>query len=618
MKTHNVTQGSDSWAELRGKHQTASEAPVMMASHPNMKRDELLEAKATKTPKEFSSYVEDVIFADGHATEAAARPILEEKIGEELYPVTGTNEEYLASFDGMTMDDTIGFEHKQWNEDLARRVRAGDLPGYIYWQLEHQFLVCDTLQKIIFVVSDGTKENFVSMEYTPVEGRRAQLIKGWNQFKEDLTTFTVKEKKAKVEANKPADFPVLHVDVSGALTIQDNLDAFVEQSKNAIASINTALVSDQDFADAAEWVKNLKGAEERIDMIKEQALSKTANLKTLFDTLDDVQQNLMRKTRLDLNSKVESEKKNRKNQIIQHGNDQAKAVIEKANQEFANHGVIVTGVEYNMADVIKGLRSFDNMDSSVNDELARIKIEVSDIADKIRANIKILQEKAADYQFLFPKYQDLVYMDQDHLKLTIKNRIEEYLNEAQAKEQSRIARHKSTLAQLQAALDAGDPDESVTLAMLESGRRTIDAIDTTLMEEFTEDAASLKVRALGAIDQRIEAKKKVVAAQRPETAQEAAEGRLDADDGNLEDFNDVSVHTGEPPSQKAPEARGGQAQGSASKGEIRIIIEEEEGYKPVFIEIENANGQSISIGRREKQSDGLTAIVINTSDMIGV
>ncbi|MDT3250869.1 YqaJ viral recombinase family protein [Serratia sp. root2] len=164
MQIINVQQGSAEWHALRAKHFTASEAPVMMAASSKMRRDELLSMKATGTEREISDWVQANLFDKGHQQEATARIIVESMIGEDLYPATAVDDYLLASFDGMTMMEDTLFEHKMWNASLAEAVRQQELPPEYYWQLEQQLLVSGA-DRVIFVCSDGTEENFVSMEY---------------------------------------------------------------------------------------------------------------------------------------------------------------------------------------------------------------------------------------------------------------------------------------------------------------------------------------------------------------------------------------------------------------------------------------------------------------------
>lgn len=79
---------------------------------------------------------------------------------------------------------------------------AEQLEPHYYWQLEQQLLVSGA-ERVIFVCSDGTEQNFVSMEYRPVRGRAEQLIEGWKQFEADLEAYEPVEAVAEVVGKNP-------------------------------------------------------------------------------------------------------------------------------------------------------------------------------------------------------------------------------------------------------------------------------------------------------------------------------------------------------------------------------------------------------------------------------
>lgn len=201
MKVHNVQQGTPEWLALRASHFTASEAPAMMGASRFQTRNDLLAMKKTGIVPDVTPQ-QQAAFDRGHATEELARPLVEEDLGEELYPVVGTSGNLLASMDGATMLGDVLFEHKLWNEKVVTQIRAGALDPHYYWQLEQQLLVSGA-EKVIFVCSDGTRGKFVSMEYTPVPGRREELIAGWAQFEQDLGEFEVKEARVEVIGAAP-------------------------------------------------------------------------------------------------------------------------------------------------------------------------------------------------------------------------------------------------------------------------------------------------------------------------------------------------------------------------------------------------------------------------------
>jgi predicted phage-related endonuclease len=91
----NWCRARDEWAQFRLTKFGASEAAAMLGISTKAKRTELLHMKHTGTPKEFSDWVQKNILDYGHEVEALARPIIEELIGEDLYPVTCSTGTFL-------------------------------------------------------------------------------------------------------------------------------------------------------------------------------------------------------------------------------------------------------------------------------------------------------------------------------------------------------------------------------------------------------------------------------------------------------------------------------------------------------------------------------------------
>src|SRR5690606_31059183 len=104
---------------------------------------------------------------------------------------------------------------------------------------------------------------------------------------------------------------------------------------------------------------------------------------------------------------------------------------------------------------IKGKRSFDMMVSACSDLIAQSKIEVNEIAGKVRSNLALLDQHK-DHDFLFQNKQQLAFMDADHLALTIKAKIDEYHQQQEQQETARVQRHKNTIAGIEAAGEFGD------------------------------------------------------------------------------------------------------------------------------------------------------------------
>ncbi|UCZ75365.1 YqaJ viral recombinase family protein [Dickeya zeae] len=420
MQIVNVQQGTDTWHALRAKHFTASEAPVMMAASSKMRRDELLSMKATGTEREVSDWVQTHLFDKGHEYEAATRAIVENMIDDELFPATAISDDgrLLASFDGITMTEDTLFEHKMWNASLAEHVRNHDLPPEYYWQLEQQLLVSGA-SRAIFVVSDGTEENFAWMEYKPVEGRASALIAGWDQFESDLKNYSAPVINELPTGKTIMRLPALLVEIEGTVK-QSNLAVYEGQALAFIRSINTNLTTDQEFADAEETVKFCEKAEKELDLIKQQALSQTEQIDRLFRTIDTLREE-MRGKRLELTRLVKSRKDEIRADIITKARNSLAAHIDELNATLSV--VRLPTIPVDFVSAIKGKKTLTSLHSAANDELARAKIEANQLAAQYQQNLKLFDTVPPEYKNLFADLNQIIGNDWEHLQLLIEQRI---------------------------------------------------------------------------------------------------------------------------------------------------------------------------------------------------
>lgn len=421
MQVHNVQQGTPEWHALRSSYFTASEAPAMMGASKFQTRNDLLAMKKTGIVPDVTPQ-QQAAFDRGHATEEMARPLVEEMIGEELYPIVGTSGNLLASMDGATMLGDVLFEHKLWNEKVVAQIRAGQLEPHYYWQLEQQLLVSGA-ERVIFVCSDGTKDKFAHFEYSPVAGRREQLVAGWAQFEQDLGEFVPKQAKVEAIGSAPDQLPALRIDVTGMVTAS-NLDAFKSHALAVIGDINTELSTDKDFADADATVKWCGEVEDKLKAAKEHALSQTESIDVLFKAIDDIAAETRRK-RLELEKLIKARKDIIRSDIVMDAAKALQAHVDQIN-ETLNSRIRMPKVLADFAGAIKGKRTIESLKEAADAELARAKIEASRIADLIRTNLKSLNELAIKHGFLFHDAQELVLKANDDLVALIKVRINEH------------------------------------------------------------------------------------------------------------------------------------------------------------------------------------------------
>lgn len=484
MIIHEVIQGSPEWHALRANTRNASEAPAMMGVSPYKSRSALVREKATGITEEITPEMQRR-FDIGHMTEAMARPLVEAIIGDDLYPMVATDDEgyLLASSDGATMTCEIGLEHKTWNIDFAAQVAEGEVPDSHKWQLDQQIAVFG-FEKILFVVSDGTPENFVYCEYRSTPERISKLKAGWKMFDQDVSNYQpeVIEAKPILTANPLENLPALVIEVTGRVT-HSNLVEFKTAANAVISSIKTELVTDQDFVDAAAAVKYLKDVEDNAKRAKQNALDQTTSIAELHRALDEVSK-MAGDVRKALDKKITEEKDRRKEEIVSCAqaefNDHHRALEDRVGYKF---GVAYIG----FAESIKGLKSLDSMKDKVSVALANAKIESNAIADRIEYNIKTLQGEGFDWRFLFPDLGSVCHKAKDDFTALLMSRVSQH-KEAEAKrlEAERERIRQEEVARINAEQAAKEKREAEEKAAAEQ----VKAIAPEVMEKISEAESS--------------------------------------------------------------------------------------------------------------------------------
>lgn len=404
MKTIPYIQGTPEWHAERSMPNTytASEASAMLGLSKYKTRAELVREKAIGITHEVDSFTQG-LFDAGHEDEASTRAWAEAEVGDDLYPVTGTIEvegmRLLASFDGLTMDESIAWENKKWNQEFSAQVLAGEVPDTHWPQLEQQLLVSGA-KKVLFTVSDGGNSSVAHLWYTSQHDRRARLIAGWKQFSEDVANYQHVEVIPAAVAAPIKDLPAIVITASGSLTIETNFARWGVELREFIAKIPDKPETDQDFADCNAAITAFKKAEKMLDTEEQRVLSMVTSIeemqrekKLLFD--------LSRTTRLSLEKLVVSRDLAVKAEIIQAGKDQLAEYVVKLNDSIGGNWIPAISADFSQA--IKNKRSYESMRSSVADMVAHKKVEAKGIADRINQNRQELVGEL-DWSFLFPDW----------------------------------------------------------------------------------------------------------------------------------------------------------------------------------------------------------------------
>jgi len=423
MQIVNVQQGSKEWHEFRAKHFNASEAPAMLGVSKYKTRAALLREKATgivpsvdpETQKRFDA---------GHAAEAAARPIVEARMGVELFPATAEitvdGLPLGASFDGISMDEETQWENKLLNGSNGDPQVVIDAE---HWpQLEQQMLVAGA-KRVYFTVSDGTEAGTRGIWYESQPARRAQVLAGWKQFQADLANYQHVEDAPAPLGHAPDALPALHIEVTGMVKAS-NLDAFKSHALTVIGAIKTDLQTDEDFASAERTVKWCGEVEAKLDAAKQHALSQTASIDDLFRAIDQIKAEARAK-RLELDKLVKIRKEAIRTEFVRAAQAQLTAHVDTLNKRLGKPYMPVQDTT-RFGTAIKGLKTLASIRDAVSTELANAKIEANAVADKIEINLNTLRELAKDHAFLFHDTAAIVLKNNDDLTALVKTRIAEH------------------------------------------------------------------------------------------------------------------------------------------------------------------------------------------------
>lgn len=467
METHNLLQNSPEWHAYRAQKFNASDAPAMLGVSKYKTREQLLHERATGIAPEVNAAVQKR-FDDGHRFEALARPIAEKIIGAELYPVTGSLGNYSASFDGITMDENIIFEHKTLNDEL----RLVDLSSYAMpemyrVQMEQQLMVSGA-ESCLFMASKWEGDELIEARdayYFPDFKLRQRIVDGWAQFEKDLANYVMPEVIEKVIGADVQSLPVPSVQVKGEL-VACNLELLTPMFDKFLTETNTKLTTDQDFADADINAKKAREAASNLKLTAKAIVNQMASVSAVVGALENYAK-AFDTLGLNLEKAVKEQK-----ELIKSN------AILKARQEYFLH-VDALGVEIapihlislipDFATAIKGLKTLESLHSKIRTTYTQGIIDADAAARDIRAKLTWFNEVAVDFKPLFADLQTIIYKPMDDFKIVIDTRIANQLKiEAERAERVRLEAEKQ--AEIKANAEAQAKIAAEQRAALEAER----------------------------------------------------------------------------------------------------------------------------------------------------
>jgi putative phage-type endonuclease len=422
MNTHELVQGSPEWHQHRANYFNASDAPAMMGVSPYKTRSQLLHERATGVTPEVDASTQKR-FDDGHRFEALARALAEEIIGEELYPIVGSDGKYSASFDGLTMLEDVAFEHKTLNTDICNAMSVDDLHPMYHIQMEQQLMVSGAAKCLFLASKWDDQGDLIDSRHFWYEQNlelRQKIVDGWSQFEKDIAEYSPREISEKPIVADIENLPAIAVQIRGEV-VTSNLPVFKSSAEAFLAQINTNLQTDEDFAIAEKVVKHCEKVEKELDLTKRAAIAQTASIDDLMRTIDAIQCEFRAK-RLQLDKLVKSQKEAIRTSAILGAQNKFREHVADLENQIKPIRLVVNQPDF--AGAAKNKRTLSSLHDAIDTALAHAKVEASNLSSTIFKKLDWYKSEIGNYGFLFSDLQVIVYKEAEDFMLLVKSRIE--------------------------------------------------------------------------------------------------------------------------------------------------------------------------------------------------
>ena len=417
MITIDLKQGSPEWHVHRKSHFNASDAPAMMGCGQRTRVQLLDWYKGAE--EDVNSFKQD-LFDKGHDFESLALDIAEQHIHDDLFPFVGVLDDLSASFDGITLCETVIYEHKTLNNDI---INNGMSRAHII-QMQHQFIVSKA-ERGLFLATKWENgyllDEFSCWVYPDLKIQK-EILAGWEQFRKDLLTHQVKQKTEVLEKVSIEELPAIYVQVKGELTACNIADVRPFFDK-FLAEATTDLVTDNDFAEAEAQSKVARDIAKKCVATEKSIIDQTASISEITRELRLYADKFNALALLQEKS-VKTQKENIKREIISVHATKFEELRANLNAQISP---VILKVEYpDFANALKNKRTIDSLESAANSELARVSALATTIANKVSENLVKIKSHSK-YQFLFNDLNNLAYLEPEYLDLTLTARVNDHL-----------------------------------------------------------------------------------------------------------------------------------------------------------------------------------------------
>ena len=366
-----------------------------------------------------------------------------------------------ASFDGLTMDETICFEHKSLNNSIRESLGKAEIPEQYRAQMEQQLMISGAYQ-CLFMASKWDGDALVEELHSWYESdpaMRERIMQGWTQFAIDLETHQPKIIIEKPKADVAIELPALYINAHGAIT-SSNMAEYGVALKARLAEVRAIkLITDLDFSNAKAGAKMFREQCQKLKLAKEAMLAQTVTIGEAARMMDSWHEDL-RQTALQLEKDVEREDLAKKRAMLAEITLAYSAHVSALESETTPIRLSVKQPDF--AGSIKGKSSFASMQSALSDALANAKIEADAHALDIRRKLEWFRASSSEHKMLFPDFPQIIVKQTDDFRLLVDTRIAAYKMEQAAKlESERVRIQVQEEAKARAKVEAEEQVEKV-------------------------------------------------------------------------------------------------------------------------------------------------------------
>lgn len=441
-----IQQGSDAWHQHRANHFNASDAPAMMGKSLYKTRNELITEIATGKQSSIPQFLAD----KGHEAERMARPVAEQIIGKDLYPVIGVEGIYSASFDGLTMSRDINFEHKMLNDEIRACESIDDLHDQYKIQMTQQMGVSGA-SKTLFLAAEwdenGDMVDSVEFWYEFDSDLWDDIKAGWAQLQQDVANYEHKPVAEKPVADSIEAFPVAMIQARGEIVVS-NLNEVLPRFDLFLSSQKTELVTDDDFANGEAVAKFSRETAKKLRLVADQTIDQISSVSDAVRALQNYADQFDG-LGLKLEKLVKSEKEARKDAIINTAKVQWRDHLDGLDSELKPVHLHIAPPDFISA--VKNKRTIESLQNAVDTVLAQSKISADAMAKVYRQNLAWANENAIEFNFLYANdLSAIVSKDHEDFKNLIESRITAFKAQEQAKKEAQEKADAERKAQEQA------------------------------------------------------------------------------------------------------------------------------------------------------------------------